>query len=35
MSMKPGKAAGPDGLPIDIYKKFASKLKGTPFGNVF
>lgn len=27
MSMKPGKAAGPDGLPIDIYKTFASKLK--------
>ncbi|CAI5695152.1 unnamed protein product [Oreochromis niloticus] len=27
MSMNSGKAAGPDGLPIDIYKKFASKLK--------
>lgn len=26
-SMKLGKAAGPDGLPIDIYKKFEAKLK--------
>ncbi len=24
--MKAGKAAGPDGLPIDIYKKFKDKL---------
>lgn len=26
-SMKSGKASGPDGLPIDIYKKFKSKLQ--------
>lgn len=24
--MKAGKAAGPDGIPIDIYKKFKEKL---------
>lgn len=26
-NMKSGKAAGPDGLPIDIYKKFKAKLQ--------
>ena len=34
-SMTSGKAAGPDGLPIDIYTKFEAKLKSTPFGNVY
>jgi len=25
--MKAGKTAGPDGIPIDLYKKFKSKLQ--------
>lgn len=34
MNMKAGKAAGPDGLPIDMDKKFESKLK-TPLLEMF
>ena len=34
MCMNSGKAAGPDGLPIDIYKKFISKLT-TPLLEMF